>query len=139
MVLSETELDMVCSSLERLQTDFSGHPQYFYQSLFRHAPELREMFREDLEGQGMKFMTTLSVIVSRLNDDAGSAEQYLGLGKLHATLGIERAHFVPMGEALMDTLREGLGDDFTPELEAAWRKAYDHVSSTMIRRGAISA
>lgn len=137
MTLSETELDMVCTSLERLRTDFTDHPQYFYKSLFRRAPELRELFREDLEGQGMKFMTTLAVIVSRLNDDASSAEQYLGLGKLHATLGVEPAHFAPMGDALMDTLREGLGDDFTPELEAAWSKAYDHVSSTMIRRGAI--
>lgn len=137
MTLSETELDMVCSSLERLRNDFAGHPQYFYQALFRRAPELREMFREDIEGQGMKFMTTLAVIVSRLNDDAGSAEQYIGLGKLHATLGVASAHFAPMGEALIDTLREGLGRDFTPELEAAWRKAYDHVSSTMIRRGAI--
>ena len=137
MALSESELNMVCTSLERLRTDFIGHPHYFYQSLFRRAPELREMFREDIEGQGMKFMTTLAIIVSRLNDEASSTEQYLGLGKLHATLGVEPAHFAPMGDALMDTLREGLGDAFTPELEAAWRKAYDLVSNTMIRRGGI--
>ncbi|MDU9006331.1 globin domain-containing protein [Sedimentitalea todarodis] len=137
MTLTQTELDMVCTSLERLRSDFTDHPQYFYKSLFERAPELREMFREDLEGQGMKFMTTLGVIVSRLNDDASSAEQYLGLGKLHASLGVETAHFAPMGDALMDTLRAGLGDGFTPELETAWRRAYNHVSEMMIRRGAI--
>lgn len=137
MTLSQTELDIVCTSLEKLRTEFAGHPRFFYDALFRRAPELRTMFREDIEGQGMKFMTTLGIIVSRLNDDASSAEQYLGLGKLHATLGVERSQFEPMGEALMDTLREGLGEDFTPELEAAWRKAYDHVADTMIRRGAI--
>lgn len=95
------------------------------------------MFREDIEGQGMKFMTTLSVIVSRLDDAAASSDQYLGLGKLHASLGVERAQFEPMGEALIDTLREGLGENFTPELEKAWRKAYAHVADSMIRRGAI--
>jgi hemoglobin-like flavoprotein len=138
MTLTESELEMVVASLERMRDRFPDHPRYFYEALFRRAPELREMFREDLEGQGMKFMTTLSVIISRLNDEAAGAEQYLGLGKLHAALGVERAHFEPMCEALMDTLREGLGQDFTPELETAWRKSYDHVAETMIRRGHIS-
>ncbi|WP_424984532.1 globin domain-containing protein [Microbulbifer sp. S227A] len=139
MILSRTELDMVRASLVRLRHDFDDHPQYFYSALFRHAPGLRDMFREDLEGQGMKFMTTLGIILSRLNDETDGAGQYLGLGRLHAALGVKPAHFAPMGDALIDTLRHGLGDDFTPELEAAWRKAYGHVSDTMIRRGGIGA
>ncbi|MEY8831422.1 globin domain-containing protein [Sedimentitalea sp. XS_ASV28] len=139
MILSRTELDLVRASLQRLRDEFTDHPRYFYQALFRHAPELRDMFREDIEGQGMKFMTTLSVILSRLNDDASSAQQYLGLGRLHASLGVEAAHFAPMGDALIETLRKGLGDELTPELEAAWRKAYAHVADTMIRRGGIGA
>lgn len=138
MTLTATELDLVRASLDELRSEFDAHSMYFYDALFRRAPHLREMFREDLAGQGMKFMTTLSVVIEKLDDDDASAAQYTGLGKMHASLGVRAAHFPPMGEALIDTLRAGLGVGLTPELEAAWRKAYNQVASNMIRRGAIS-
>jgi hemoglobin-like flavoprotein len=40
-----------------------------------------------------------------------------------------------MGAALMATLAETLGKEFTPELEAAWNAAYDHFAALMIARG----
>jgi hemoglobin-like flavoprotein len=95
------------------------------------------MFRDDLAGQGMKFMTTLDVVVQRLDSEEEIEEQYLGLGRLHKTLGIQAADFAPMEEALMDTLRNALGDDFDAELESAWRAAYGTVSANMIQRGKI--
>ncbi len=137
MTLTATEHAMVRDSLSWLRAEFDTHSLYFYEALFRREPALRDLFREDLAGQGMKFMTTLAVIVEKLNDDDVGAAQYTGLGRQHASLGIEAAHFAPMGEALMDTLRAGLGADFTPDLEAAWRKAYAQVSDNMIRRGAV--
>ncbi len=137
MELTSAEHEMVRKSLDRLRSEFDGHSLYFYEALFRRAPKMRTLFREDLAGQGMKFMSTLGVIVEKLNDEDFSEAQYNGLGRKHAMLGIKAAHFAPMGEALIETLRAGLGEDFTPELEAAWRKAYDKVSANMIRRGAI--
>ncbi len=137
MTLTEAELEMVRASLGRLRSDFDNHSLFFYEALFRRAPHLREMFREDLAGQGMKFMSTLGVIVEKLDDEDASEAQYTGLGKKHASLGIEASHFAPMCEALIETLSAGLGDDFTPQLETAWRKAYAQVSANMIRRGAI--
>ena len=62
----------------------------------------------------------------------GSSVNYAELGHLHATLGIRQAHFAPMGEALIDSLSEKLGDRFTPELEAAWRAAYKSFSTKLI-------
>lgn len=137
MTLTSAELDMVRTSLDRLRSEFDAHSLYFYQALFRREPHLRALFREDLAGQGMKFMSTLGVIVEKLDDADASEAQYTGLGKKHTMLGVKAADFAPMAEALIDTLREGLGADFTPELEAAWRKAYDQVAANMIRRGAI--
>jgi hemoglobin-like flavoprotein len=40
-----------------------------------------------------------------------------------------------MGTALIGTLEEALGDQFTPELRSAWTEAYLLISSLM-RRGA---
>ena len=137
MTISAEELRMVQASLDRLRENFDSHSTFFYDALFRHAPQLRQMFRDDLTGQGMKFMTTLDVIVQKLDDEDQIAEQYTGLGKSHATMRVQAADFAPMEEALIETMQNALGDDFTSELEHAWRRAYAVVSSNMIRRGGI--
>ena len=137
MSITDSELALVQASFDRLRNDLDTHSAAFYEALFRHAPELRSMFRDDLAGQGMKFMTTLDAIIQKLDDEEDAIEQFVGLGATHRSLGVERAHFDVMEEALIDTLREALGDAFTAELEQAWRKAYEIVSANMIRRGAI--
>ena len=40
-----------------------------------------------------------------------------------------------MGTALLVTLGETLGPDFTTRLQQAWRAAYDHFAEEMIVRG----
>jgi hemoglobin-like flavoprotein len=41
------------------------------------------------------------------------------------------AHYDTVGEALLWTLGQGLGDAFTPETEAAWTKVYGLLADTM--------
>ncbi len=137
MGLTASELALIQASFDHLRRDFDRHSNAFYDALFRHAPELRSMFRDDLAGQGMKFMTTLEAIIQKLGDEEDVIEQFVGLGATHKSLGVKRAHFGVMEEALMDTLREALGEGFTPELQKAWRTAYEIVSANMIRRGGI--
>ena len=138
MTISTEELHAVRQSFDQLRDDLGTHSDYFYAALFRRAPGFREMFRDDLAGQGMKFMTTLDVILNKLEDEGEIAEQFQGLGAKHASLGVDASHFGPMEEALMETMRVALGDGFTPALEAAWRKAYRQVSENMIRRGGMT-
>ena len=57
------------------------------------------------------------------------------LAHAHAGVGVRAAHFAPMGVALMVTLAETLGEDYTPDLQAAWHAAYDHFAALMIARG----
>ncbi|KIC39238.1 globin domain-containing protein [Leisingera sp. ANG-M7] len=135
--MTDDELKQLQQSYSKLKEETGKSPSYFYDSLFRHAPELRQLFREDLEGQGMKFMTTLGVIVARLNDESAVAPQFQQLGKTHASLGVRTEHFAPMEEALIDTLRHALGKEMTLELEALWRTAFKEISLKMIERGGI--
>jgi nitric oxide dioxygenase len=59
-------------------------------------------------------------------------------GARHATYGTTAAHYAPVGEALLWTLGQGLGDAFTPEVEAAWTKVYGVLAATM-QAGAAAA
>ena len=138
MSLEASDDVLLRESFERLQADFDQFSTYFYEALFRRAPELRPMFRDDLAGQGMKFITTLREVILSTKDATSEEERLAQLGSYHATLGVTAKSFAPMEEALIDTPKHTLGDAFTPELEAVWRKAYGEMSARMIRKGGIS-
>jgi len=139
MTLSASQCDRLHDSFDRLTDKMNLHSVYFYDALFTHAPELRSMFREDLEGQGMRFMQTLAVILSKVRDPDELGAQLSDLGATHKVLGVKQAMFAPMEEALIDTIRNALGDDFTPDLEALWRQAYGQIGDELIRQGNIPA
>jgi hemoglobin-like flavoprotein len=53
------------------------------------------------------------------------------LGVRHAGYGVHAVHYDMVGDALLATLRDGLGDAFTPDVEDAWAAMYALASSTM--------
>jgi hemoglobin-like flavoprotein len=137
--VSNQEISEVLRSFDMIPAEeLSLISKRFYIHLFTRAPELRSMFREDLSGQSMKFMSTLKTIVIALKDPDVLHTELKPLGEGHAILGVVAANFEPMGEALIDTFQEFLGPEFTPEMENAWRNAYLEISSEMIECGGIS-
>ena len=130
--VSAEEERLLRESLERLRSDFDVFSTRFYEALFRREPALRKMFRDDLTGQGMKFITTLDEVVSHVREPAANPGKLSELGSYHASLGVVPEHFAPMEEALIDTIRSVLGDACSAEHERAWRKAYAQIAATMI-------
>jgi nitric oxide dioxygenase len=138
MAPTERQLELVRDSFAELRKDPRPRFVEFYEAFFRRAPELRSMFREDdLGGQGMRFMSTLGVIVDDLNRPEALEDRLTELGQAHRAMGVKAAHFEPMGAALLETLENTLGADFTPEARAAWEAAYAQVADEIIRRGDI--
>ncbi|WP_101068399.1 globin domain-containing protein [Roseovarius salinarum] len=137
MSLSEKQLALIRQSFDTLRKDPVSHSTEFYEALFRRAPQLRNLFRDDLSNQGMRFMTTLGAIVDNMHDPEALSGRYAELGKGHRALGVKAEDFEPMGEALLETLEKALGDAFTPEMRAAWAEAYDEMAREIIERGDI--
>lgn len=135
MALSDEDVRLVRESLPLVAEQMAPASEAFYDNLFAIAPELRAMFRDDLAGQGMRFMSTLATIAAVLDDPEARAAQIGALAHAHSRLGIAPGHFVPMGSALLVTLGETLGPAFTPRLQEAWRAAYDAIAAEMIAGG----
>jgi len=131
-VLTPDELDRIRASYDAVRLEMEPASTAFYDFLFARDPALKDLFRDDLAGQGMRFMTTLGVIVAAL-DDPGKLSQTLGrLGQGHSAMGIRAVDFDPMEQALMDTFDLILGKGFTTQDQAAWRKAYRFIANAMI-------
>jgi hemoglobin-like flavoprotein len=53
------------------------------------------------------------------------------LGRRHAGYGVQEHHYATVAEALLWTLEQGLGNEFTTETKQAWVEAYGLLASTM--------
>jgi len=104
----------------------------FYGRLFEIAPEVKPLFRGDMKEQGRKLMATLSVVVNGLGNLESILPAASALAKRHVQYGVKPADYEPVGEALLWTLERGLGEQWTPQLAAAWGTAYGVLSEFMI-------
>lgn len=109
----------------------------FYDRLFELDPALRPLFPStDLREQKKKLMQTLTVAVRglyRLEDLTPALE---ALGRRHVGYGVEDSHYDTVGQALIWTLEQGLGDAFTPEVRDAWVETYTLIAGVMQRAAA---
>jgi nitric oxide dioxygenase len=132
MTLTTAQIELIRDSFIRLQPDVENASELFYRRLFEIAPELRELFNDDMAGQGMRFMSTLGVILDHF-DDSEALRPYLErLAQGHAAYGVKPENFHPMGQALIRTMQETLGDNFSKEAAGAWETAYDHLARHMM-------
>jgi hemoglobin-like flavoprotein len=103
----------------------------FYGRLFELDPSLRPLFRGDMAEQGRKLMTMINMVVTSLDNLAPLLDAVEDLGRRHVAYGVTDAHYDTVGSALLWTLGKGLGEQFTPPVEAAWIEAYTTLASVM--------
>jgi hemoglobin-like flavoprotein len=129
---------LVQTTFAKLAPDPDAAAALFYARLFETDPALRPLFKGDLTEQGRKLMQMLSVAVKGLDrlDELVPAVRQLGVR--HVQYGVTDAHYDTVATALVWTLEQGLGPDFTPEAREAWVTVYGVLAGTM-KAGAADA
>ncbi len=105
----------------------------FYNRLFAIKPALQLLFPADLTEQKKKLMATLGVAIKSLNQPDALVPVLENLGRKHALYGVRENHYDTVGAALLLTLRDALGKEFTADAHAAWAEMYGFVAATMKR------
>lgn len=103
----------------------------FYDRLFAMDPSLRPLFKGDIAAQSRTLMKMIAVAVDGLDKLDTIIPAVRALGVRHAGYGVAPAHYDMVAAALLWTLGQGLGDRFTPDIEAAWVAAYTLLATTM--------
>jgi hemoglobin-like flavoprotein len=104
----------------------------FYGRLFETAPQVRPLFRGDMESQGEKLMAAIATVVENLATIDAIVPTVQELAKRHVAYGAIPAHYEVVGATLLWTLEQGLGAEFTPVVRDAWAAAYGDLSAVMI-------
>ena len=103
----------------------------FYDRLFELNPSLRPLFQGDMREQGRKLMAMIGMAVSSLDRLETIVPAVADLGRRHTSYGVQPAHYDTVGATLLWTLDQGLGEAFTPAVEAAWKEVYTTLANVM--------
>ena len=103
----------------------------FYRHLFAGYPELRPLFKGDMERQTALFVTMMNTVVSALENPDPVIPLIKTVGARHAGYGVLEADYDKFADVLLETFAQALGEDFTPEVRAAWTEVYAHLAGTM--------
>ena len=134
--MTPEQQELVRESWRRFEPGLREASPEFYQRLFSLDPIVERLFSGvDLAEQERKLMTMLAEIV-RVMDRPGELVHGVGaLGRRHVHYGVKDGDYQSVGAALLWTLEQRLGDEFTSDVRAAWSEAYLTVA-TIMRRAA---
>ena len=129
--MTPEQVKLVQESFGKVRPNAEQVADIFYNRLFEIASQVRPLFPEDMKSQGRKLMSILATAVDNLDNLESIVPAVQDLGRRHVNYKVEAEHYDLVGQALLWTLEQGLGDDFTPDVKQAWTETYTILSTTM--------
>jgi hemoglobin-like flavoprotein len=129
--MTPRQIDLVQKTFAKVKPIAGVAADLFYGRLFELDPSLRAMFKGDMKKQGQMLMSVLAVAVNGLRNLETLSPVVRQLGARHVNYGVQPQHYDTVGAALLWTLEQGLQDEFTPEVRAAWAGAYGLLTEVM--------
>ena len=134
------------ADVERLKRSWAQVAAYgdqvalrFYSRLFVMAPETRDMFPLAMGAQRDRLVAALGHTVSHVDDLERLVPYLQQLGRDHRKFAVVAEHYGPVGECLLATLADFLGQEWSADLAHDWAEAYGRVARTMIDAAELAA
>lgn len=131
-IMETTQIALVQETFKQVVPIKETAADLFYNRLFEIEPSTRPLFKGDLKEQGAKLMAALGIVVAGLTSIESIVPTVQELAVRHVDYGVEDWHYDTVGEALIWTLEQGLGDAFTDEVKQAWLAAYTLLAGVMV-------
>src|SRR5262245_31567646 len=121
------------TTLELTLARDDSFPARFYERLFAAHPDVRSLFHRSTPGALNKmFAQKLSAIVDHPDDPSWLGRELATLAANHSSYGVTAEMYPWVGEALIATLREACGDDWSDAAEHAWAEAYASIVTSIL-------
>jgi len=130
--MNDAQIILVKQSWAKVEPIAPTAATLFYDRLFTVSPGVRRLFRDDMAKQKQKLIEMLTTIVDGLHNLDAIVPDAQALARRHAAYGAKPEHYEVVGDCLLWTLGQGLGEDFTPDVKEAWTAAYAILATTMI-------
>jgi hemoglobin-like flavoprotein len=129
--MTPEDITVVQESFQKVASIADQAAEIFYRNLFSLDPQLKSLFPSDMQTQGRKLMQMLGLAVHGLKSPETLIPVVQALGRRHVAYGVGDKDYATVGKALILTLEQGLGADFTPQVKEAWLATYQLLAQTM--------
>jgi nitric oxide dioxygenase len=137
LMLSDKTMAIVKSTAPILQEHGETLTRHFYQRMFTHNPEVAPFFNPANQTAGKQQRALAGAIaayaanIDNLEVLGGAVEL---IAQKHASLMIKPEHYPIVGQNLLASIQEVLGEGATDEIIEAWAEAYGFLADIMIGR-----
>ena len=130
--MNADQIAIVQETFEKIRPISETAAELFYKRLFELNPSFKSLFKGDMKKQGRMLMQMIDFAVKGIDEPDTILPTIRDLGKRHVGYGVKEEYYDTVGEALLWTLEQGLGESFTPEARDAWAEAYKLLSGVMV-------
>ena len=113
--------------------------EIFYQNLFEDAPSLIKggpFHGVDMRVQAQRLMDMLGFAIKVVRTPDVIIPKLSALGARHQLYGTRPEHYEDLGVALMKTLKQCLGENFTADVQKHWQETYVLITTVMLQGAA---
>ncbi len=131
--MNRDEINRLQESWAKINSDSDIFVERFYAHLFELDPELKSLFHRNMGRQGRKIMSMFTSAIEHLETPGEMIPPLMLAGERHAQYDVKPQDYETVNRALLMTLKESLGSDFSSEVEIVWQKAYRTIQNIMRR------
>lgn len=136
-MLKEQTISIVKATAPILEEHGETLTRHFYKRMFSHNPEVAPFFNPAHQTSGSQQRALAGAIcayaanIDNLEVLGGAVEL---IAQKHASLQIKPEHYPIVGENLLASIREVLGEGATDEVIQAWAEAYGFLAEILFKR-----
>ena len=136
-MLTANQVAVIKQTVPVLQENGEVLTRHFYERMFRENPEVLTFFNPAHQKAGTQQRALAGAICAyaqHIENPAALADAVELIAQKHASLGIQAEHYPVVGENLLASIQEVLGEAASPEIIDAWAAAYGVLATIFIDR-----
>jgi len=132
--MNSRQKELVTATVPTLQAAGPVLTAHFYKRMLSNHPELKETFNMGNQANSRQNEALAGVVLAyaqHIDNPAVLIDVLKGIGNKHVSLNIQPEQYAIVGENLIASISEVLGDAATPELLEAWTVGYNELTVIM--------
>jgi nitric oxide dioxygenase len=108
--------------------------RHFYKRMFNAHPELKNMFNVSHQERGEQQQALARAVyayAANIEDPQSLSAVLKGIAHKHVSLGVRAEQYPIVGEHLLASIKEVLGDAATDDIISAWAQAYGNLADIL--------
>jgi len=134
MALSKKTIDVVKATASPVAENAEAITTRMYEILFTSYPHLKELFKDADSNQHKKLASAVSAYALHIDNLEALSKAVEKMAQTHVKVHVKPEHYPMVGLALLNAVKDVLGEAATDEVIQAWEEAYFFLADILISR-----